>query len=760
MRKCTTHIRLFHLATLLIVGNTMLAVSARAGSPNGSAQAPISGFQPQVAFGLTNEQGSELDFLQTNSSSPGGSSLPLSGAARYEVGLFDTGAGIHVLRDEATDRLGIKAAGLGGTQPFTIGGVGEFQANIEDPLGIYAAGLGAVTATNPLSVNRSKLIGATNVSVATAPPDSALPNVIGLPLAGQYTTVIRNDRPMMISIDGKTVRSPDIELLPLGSGNAPAITRQAPMQLLPGESFLIPPIYMFNFDNALTGQSFSDNPTQPTAVAGGMFLSVDLEHNGEDQNNLVALFDTGATSTVVSDLVAINLGIDPTLDTPDFRVPVGGAGATRLDVPGFIIDSLNIDTRGGDFTLENVPVIVLNLPNPTNPANILPALIGTNLFNDRNLVVNPKPGSSYLAISDPVLEEHRWSTVAASGLWATPSNWDEPGQLSPLWSAHLIHNNGTAQAAVVSSDATVHQMYVAGETGSMTVQVNSSALTVFGIIQIAAGGHIRLQAGTVSALSLELNGGTLSGQGHVAGEIINAGIVAPGNSAGELHISKDYVQTASGTLEIEIGGLEAETQYDQLWVNGTAALNGTLDVSFLPGLSAAQDSTFDVLMAEQFVGSFDQIIVPLNDLGDPTLGMSVVSANGIEHLRFTALEALEVLALIKGDVNSDGKVDNLDITPFIAAVAADNDAAAFLAQVPGGHFLAADVNTDGAVNNIDITPFISQLSGATAPLPEPSTLALVLTAWILVTKRRLKAGSTGHRQFQLGSRPRASSNRA
>jgi len=155
------------------------------------------------------------------------------------------------------------------------------------------------------------------------------------------------------------------------------------MQLLPDISFLLPPLYLFNFENVLNGLPSNDNPTQPTAVAGGMFLSADLEHDGQAQNNLAALLDSGATSTLVSERVAINLGIDPNLDAPDFTVPVGGAGSIRFDVPGFIIDSLNVDTEGGTFTLENVPVVVLDLPNPANPANTLPALIGTNLFNDR-----------------------------------------------------------------------------------------------------------------------------------------------------------------------------------------------------------------------------------------------------------------------------------------------------------------------------------------------------------------------------------------
>ena len=77
-----------------------------------------------------------------------------------------------------------------------------------------------------------------------------------------------------------------------------------------------------------------------------------------------------------------------------------------------------------------------------------------------------------------------------------------------------------------------------------------------------------------------------------------------------------------------------------------------------------------------------------------------------------------------GDVNNDGNANNLDITPFIAALqiggAADDPSqvAAFLAQVPGGSFATADANEDGSVDNLDITPFvnlIAQSAGVAGP---------------------------------------------
>jgi len=72
-----------------------------------------------------------------------------------------------------------------------------------------------------------------------------------------------------------------------------------------------------------------------------------------------------------------------------------------------------------------------------------------------------------------------------------------------------------------------------------------------------------------------------------------------------------------------------------------------------------------------------------------------------------------VISGVNGDVNNDGVVNNLDITPFVVALSVD-DEAAFLDQVDGGNYAAADTDASGAVNNLDITPFMEALAGRTS----------------------------------------------
>ena len=74
---------------------------------------------------------------------------------------------------------------------------------------------------------------------------------------------------------------------------------------------------------------------------------------------------------------------------------------------------------------------------------------------------------------------------------------------------------------------------------------------------------------------------------------------------------------------------------------------------------------------------------------------------------------LDTLALeegvLKGDVNNDAAINNLDITPFIVVLTAV-DEAAFLDVFPDGNYAAADIDMSGGPNNLDITPFIDLLT--------------------------------------------------
>jgi len=110
--------------------------------------------------------------------------------------------------------------------------------------------------------------------------------------------------------------------------------------------------------------------------------------------------------------------------------------------------------------------------------------------------------------------------------------------------------------------------------------------------------------------NLAIAGGQMKGSGSVLGNVVNAGVISPGNSPGVLSVAGDFTQT-TGVLAMELGALAA----DRLVVEGTATLGGTLEVSlwtapnaspFVPG----PGQQFDLVLAAVIAGHFDQVLLP------------------------------------------------------------------------------------------------------------------------------------------------------
>ena len=130
-------------------------------------------------------------------------------------------------------------------------------------------------------------------------------------------------------------------------------------------------------------------------------------------------------------------------------------------------------------------------------------------------------------------------------------------------------------------------------------------------IDLTGGGAFNMTTGTLAAETIvgnfQSNGGTVD-IGSIIGDLINDGsTVTPGDSPGIMTVNGSYTQTATGTLEVEIGGLEAGTAYDQLNVTGQAALDGTLAVSLINNFTPDYFDSFAVMTFASLVGNFDQV---------------------------------------------------------------------------------------------------------------------------------------------------------
>ena len=116
---------------------------------------------------------------------------------------------------------------------------------------------------------------------------------------------------------------------------------------------------------------------------------------------------------------------------------------------------------------------------------------------------------------------------------------------------------------------------------SGTVEGAASGRWVHSFSQTA--GITQLNGGAISVFQLDIQGGRLTGSGSVFGSVLNGGQLSPGFSPGMISISDNCVQTSAGVFDVELGGLTAGTQYDQLRVTESVMLAGTLNVSIVNG---------------------------------------------------------------------------------------------------------------------------------------------------------------------------------
>lgn len=215
--------------------------------------------------------------------------------------------------------------------------------------------------------------------------------------------------------------------------------------------------------------------------------------------------------------------------------------------------------------------------------------------------------------------------------------------------------------AVVLDSAALVTLGSAGGEGSL--------LAARGIT-LNSGGHINghgtIDTPNLSSLPLSNSGAisgtslaeplTLTGYVNGAGTLDNVaftGTFSPGPSAASVNLgSAEY----DGTLDIEIGGIAAGVNYDQINHNigsGVAQIGGALNVSLLNSFMPQAGDVFDVLTAVGGVnGTFANTMLPA--LSGNLFWNVVYGPNSIE---------LAVAApSLPGDFDANGVVDTADYT--------------------------------------------------------------------------------------------------
>lgn len=157
------------------------------------------------------------------------------------------------------------------------------------------------------------------------------------------------------------------------------------------------------------------------------------------------------------------------------------------------------------------------------------------------------------------------------------------------------------------SDITITGLNSTFETSGAVTISPGRTLTVPTFTQ--TGGTTTVDGSLLPAtLEVDLSGGRLEGSGLILASVTNSGgIVGPGSSAGRLRINGSYDQELAGTLEIEIGGSTAFSEYDVLSVSGIATLDGTLELSVIDSFEPVEMETFQILSASVVIDFFSTV---------------------------------------------------------------------------------------------------------------------------------------------------------
>ena len=467
-------------------------------------------------------------------------------------------------------------------------------------------------------------------------------------------------------------------------------------------------------------------------------------------DGLVSGGDVDTDWTVLPVASAVGHGTSVATINPDWSIDWTASGTTGNytvvtsrkyleleDVSGFRLEIFRVDTGGRWEVGYN------------DGSGLL-----TEITVDGAIVADP--------IQPPANPVHTWD-VDGSGDWNNGANWD--GLEAPEANTHTavfgdaitsmqtVYTNAAVTAKTVQFDNA--STYVIAGGGSVNLEADSgnasldvdqgdhefqakvnlnsstdadvaagASLTITNVLTLNGNTLTKTGAGTLS-INNKVNagggsvvglGGTISGDGAIGGDLTNtSATVAPGNSPGTLTVTGDFSQAIGGTLAIELAGT-ASGEFDVLAVTGSASLGGSLEISELYTPGGAD--TWTILTAGGGItGSFDTI----------TAGYSVALANGDTELVLSLAGAL-----LPGDANGDGCVDDLDLT-----------ALAVHWQQSTSEWSHGDFDGNGIVNDLDLTALaVNWQQGcggggslAAVNVPEPATVVLLIVGAGLIRRR-------------------------
>ncbi|MBL9163075.1 MAG: autotransporter-associated beta strand repeat-containing protein [Planctomycetaceae bacterium] len=525
------------------------------------------------------------------------------------------------------------------------------------------------------------------------------------------------------------------------------------------------------FDSA-TGDSFTVQGIADMTLSGqivGDGLGMKLEKTGSNTLDLTGTANNTAPIRVTDGVLRLAKAsstaihaVDSTANVAGGTLQLAGTGGDQLAF-AVIVSSGSFDVNGRN---EQLTALELRgsgiggsgaLVNSANGDSVLsmqpnPSGFGEIRIIDFARIGVPHSDASLTLAGDFESSDGDLQKVGLGTLILTGDNSDYPGDVFLTAGTIAVGSNTALGTGPLTVDGGTLRSEGAARTIGNVVTIGTTAalggsldLTLTGAISGAGSliksgsGRLTLSAvsnysgtATVDAGALAVNGsivgnvvvnsgGSLAGTGAIGGTVTlySGGVLAPGNSADEITLGSLTMMDGS-TMSLEIGGVAAGSQHDQIESAGVLALEGTLQVSLIGGFMPSAGQSFDLLNWGATSGAFDMLSLP-------ALGAGL--AWNTSQLYTTGVLSVTTATFLAADFDEDGDVDGADLTRWRTNLGT------------GTTRTTGDADGDGDADGGDFLVWQRQLgspatAASTASIPEPATPALLASGALAIMLRR------------------------
>ncbi len=227
--------------------------------------------------------------------------------------------------------------------------------------------------------------------------------------------------------------------------------------------------------------------------------------------------------------------------------------------------------------------------------------IGRNAGANGNQVIVTGPGSLLTAPEGELVigEGGSWNQLIISN-GATVACFN--ANCGPASSNNTVLVTGTNSLWAVDS-----QLTFAGGAGGNQLTIANGGEWRGSYLSLLGGSKLLLANGKVTAIIVEVHG-TLAGSGIISGQLINYGLLSPGNPIGTLVLSNSPIFAGLLLMDISKNGLALTN--DELQVIAPLTYGGAFTVTNLGPTALSAGDSFKLFSATSYSGAFTAMTLP------------------------------------------------------------------------------------------------------------------------------------------------------